>query len=265
MDEEEDEDNANSSYSCVGGVTFVIVRSNMERLGNCRVPSTRPKYKYVEKLSLLLFALIISNFRYWFTCAEHVNVLNSTRTRTNSIITTQFDKYPTFLNWPVLERRIRHDTIRNNGGASTVTSKRLIAFEPVANFMPQNPDVSESLSPQRNTSSSFDLVHNAEYADMDYSAPLKVKFPADDPGRESTVGLATAEKFSSSLEQKNNCSCFGDKKNVSRAFQNLTISVQHKILNTSQGITAGIVYQGKTNILYFCLLCRVSCIKSGDY
>lgn len=255
MDEEEDEDNANS-HSCAGGVNFVIVKSNMERLGNCRVPSTRPKYKYVEKLSLLLFVLIISNFRYWFTCAEHVNLMNSTRSRTNSIITTQFDKYPKILNWPVLERRIRHDTIRNNGGAATVTSKRLITFEPVANFMPQNPDVGESLSLQRNISSSFDLVRNDEYADVDHFALQKVKFRADDTGRESIAALATTEKFSSSSEQTNNCSCFGDKKNVSRAFHNLTISVQHKILNTSEGITAGIVYQGKTNELYFCMLCR---------
>lgn len=252
MDEEEDEENASSRTggSRVGNATLVIVKSNMGRLCGHRARSAYPKH--ADKLSLLLFALIFSNFRCWFTCAEDVNRLNDSRSRTGSTSATQFEKFRQFSgdDVPALERRIRHDTTKG------VASKRLISFESVSNSVPQSEPLVAAKSARN--ASVFEFVRDQEASDDEYADRFvlekaqqqrddseMLEMEAQTESVSTSIATPAAEKLSSPPGYNNSCSCFGGKKKVSRAFHDLTISVQHTILNTSEGITAGIVYQGK--------------------
>lgn len=238
MDDDEEEDHVYVIRKRPLPVTLVIVKSNMSVKQPYRhpvVPYRQPKL--VDKISLLLLALLFSDFRFWFTYAQNVNQFNVSRFRSfASLEGYRHVSSPS----TSLDRRLRHDTIKS------VTNKRLLSFEPVSN----------SVADLNDNASTHQYLR-----DEGFKNEFKNRSPLEETTTErritdhtkSSITNATAEKLVSPKGNES-CSCFGGKRKVSRAFHGLTISVQHGVLNTSEGITAGILYRGKILIYDFYIL-----------
>lgn len=225
-EEEEEEDNINRIYRSNVPATLVIIKSNMIEQPHYRQRnfcSRQPKP--VDKYLLLLLALLFSNFQFRFVRAHVVNQFNVSRFPSRPSHT--LEEYR-----DASERQMRHDAVKNTA------NKRLISSDPISNSVPDYEDDAESI---RNTSVQYlrDESFRDDVADWNGENGVSVQM---------SISNATAEKLSS--PKYDSCSCFGGKKKVSRGFHGLTISVQHRVLNTSEGITAGIVYQGKMFFRY---------------
>lgn len=224
MDEDEDEDNlTNTAAITYDGKSFMIIKSNMAKAGEHK--RSRPSnYKTVEKLFIILFAFVFSNPR-WCTCAEESDLFNDSRTRTNSLLSSEFE-YRDFSPSSVLKRRIRHDTAKNS------PNERLISFE-TSNL------VSDSVTSDQSESSSFDYIRDSNFSDRFTLKKRKYRSSKMEPSTNATGKPDATRKFNE------NCTYSGARRKVSRALQDLTITLHHYLLNTSEGIVAGVVYRGK--------------------
>jgi len=228
MDDDEEEDNLHTDKKKSVLVTLVIVKSNMvKQPSRQRIIHSRQQ-KLGDKFSLLLFALLFSDFQLWFTCAQNINQLNVSRFRSLA----ELGQYRRVSNpsSSILDRRLRHDTVKS------AANKRLISFEPVSNlvFDYKHNDSAHNTSIQYLQDESF----KNSFADRRF-----LERSTTERSSITTAGKVSHTKYNES------CSCFGGKKKVSRDFSNMTISLQHRVLNTSAGITRGIVYQGKALVL----------------
>lgn len=237
MDEDEDEDNLNDTENRGSEHGLLIIKSNMRRIvyHGKRLRTSNFKIR-LEKFSLLLFAFVFTNLP-WCTFADDAELLNDSRTRTNSILISQLENFRDFSQSSVLKRRIRHDTTKNT------VNERLISFEaPNA----ESDDVAQSLK----NSTSKTTRREDTFGDRDFPsdryALVKRKYRSSKI--DQLTSIATTNKLST-LRYNESCSCFSGRKKTSRVFHNLTITLHHHILNTSEGIIAGVVYRGK--YLYF--------------
>lgn len=224
MDEDDEEDNLINCFGNTYAKHFVIIKSNMATSESKR--SRTSNHKIVE-LFIILFAFIFSNLR-WCTYAEESDLFKDSRTRTNSILTSQFERFRDYSPNSVLKRRIRHDTTKNS------PNERLISFE--------TSNLPDTLQSDRNSSFEYirdDNSRDNNFADRFVLKKRKYRSSKMEPSTNATSNKPSVRKYNES------CTCFGGRRKVSRVLHDLTITLHHHILNTSEGITAGIVYQGK--------------------
>lgn len=213
-----------------------------------RAPSW-PQMRNQKWFSLVLFALVCSSWPY---CATRANVLASNPPpATPPPVAPRFNvaydassaadtRGSTVSDG---RRRIRHDTVK-----SVASNKRLIAFESSAsNSLPAFDDDEEDedafdafdLKFEPQNASSTAASRQTEYGDVANGPhPVEKRRMANETESSTTTPSGSSDE---------NCSCRGTVlQKISRASHDLTtIKLQHQILNASEGIVSGIVYQGK--------------------
>lgn len=190
--------------------------------------------------SLVLFALVCSPWAY---CATNPNVQASNLPPASPPPTvSRFNVVPYDASSSAADtrgstvadgrRRIRHDTVK-----SVASNKRLISFESSeSNSLPAFDDDDDEEDAFDVKLESQNVSRQMEFGDIN-PHPVEKRQMSND-----TVTTTT-----SSVSSDESCSCKGTVlQKISRASHDLmTIKLQHQILNASEGILSGIVYQGK--------------------
>lgn len=255
MDDEEDEDSwrylnahnhdpsiRNQRDGVVDAVTHPIMRTACpDGGGGLRQRAPLAQIRDHKLFSLVLFALVCSPWAY---CATNANVLASnlppaspppTAPRSNVVPYDASSSATDARGSTVADgrRRIRHDTVK-----SVASNKRLITFESSAsNSLPafdDDDDEEDAFEAFDVKSESQNVSRQMEHGVSEPHPVEKRRMPND---TETTPGAGNDDS----------CSCKGSVlQKISRASHDLTtIKLQHHILNASEGIVSGIVYQGK--------------------
>lgn len=227
-------------------------RIDQQRPEYKRFPTRSSSYcKITRKFRIILFAFVFSNLR-WAVCAEKSDVFDDSRLAINSMSSVyemenfRVDFTPTSSEddqdddddkrGSTLRRRIRHDTTKNT------LNERLISFETAA----------------FGSITQKSMEYGDGDADVDRFLLKKRKYRRSD-GKEDISRAVTLSGRSSWLtspspshapvrkyyNQSCRSTCFDGANKLSRVSHDLTITLQHRILNTSHGIFAGVTYQGK--------------------
>lgn len=213
------------------------------RGGAAFAPWRAPPRNHRRLFSLILFALVCSPWG-WPCRATHAKALAANPTppsaRFNGVAASA--AVEAAYRGADGRRRIRHDTVKN-----AASDKRLITFEaPASDSAPafddddDEEDAFEAKSEPRNASAANVARRTAERAPEVGPRPAQKR---GGPPANDTESAATSGGGGRNVEA---CSCQTRMPKISRASHGLTtIRLHHEMLNASEGIVPGIVYQGK--------------------